>query len=87
MSAEEPEITTVNPEAATLFFWQWLNLSVKSLALTPINNRTAGRHLASSHQTIYMSLLSGHKLLNLIFWHNQNNYLPVTKAWGLLLEA
>lgn len=87
MSAEEPETTTATPEAATLFSWQWLNLSATSLELTPINSRAAGRRLASSHQTIFTSLLSGNKLSNLIFRHTQNNYLPAIKACGALLEA
>lgn len=36
MSAEEPETTTATLESATLFSWQWLNLSVQSLELTLI---------------------------------------------------
>lgn len=86
MGAEEPETTTATLESATLFSWQWLNLSVQSLELTLTNNCAAGQHLVSSHQTIFTCLLPGHTQLNLICWHTQNNYLPVTKVCSAFLE-
>lgn len=81
------ETTTATPESATLNSWQWLNISAKSSELILINNHAAGQHLASSRQTIFTSLLSGHKLSVFIYWHTQSNCLPLTEACSALLES